>query len=120
MQLVEHHLIDRHDPRWQAIDAAAFASKHLYNAALYLTLRTGRGPAGARFSASVGAGTPRRRGPRRCSSRWTPAPGRARRLCPYCDGWEWRDAPIALYGTSKDMAELALEMTGWSRDPVIC
>jgi putative transposase len=35
MQLVEQHRIDRHDPRWQAIDAAALASKHLYNKALY-------------------------------------------------------------------------------------
>ncbi len=37
MQLAEQHRIDRHDPRWVAIDAAAFASKNLYNAALYLT-----------------------------------------------------------------------------------
>jgi putative transposase len=37
MQLVEQHLIDRHDPRFAAIDTAAFASKHLYNAALYAT-----------------------------------------------------------------------------------
>jgi len=37
MQLVEQHRIDRHDPRWAALDAAAFASKNLYNAALYLT-----------------------------------------------------------------------------------
>jgi putative transposase len=37
MQLVEQHRIDCHDPRWQAIDAAAFAFKNLYNAALYLT-----------------------------------------------------------------------------------
>jgi len=37
MHLVEQHRIDRHDPRWRAIDAAAFASKNLYNAALYVT-----------------------------------------------------------------------------------
>jgi len=37
MQLVEQHRIDGHDPRWKAIDVAAFASKNLYNAALYLT-----------------------------------------------------------------------------------
>ena len=36
MQLVEQHRIDRHDPRWLAIDEAAFASKNLYNATLYL------------------------------------------------------------------------------------
>ena len=37
MQLVERHRIDRHDARFVAIDAAAFASKNLYNAALYIT-----------------------------------------------------------------------------------
>jgi putative transposase len=36
MQLVEQHRIDRHDPRFAPIDAAAFASKNLYNAALYV------------------------------------------------------------------------------------
>src|SRR5205085_9776153 len=37
VQRVEQHRIDRHDPRWAAIDQAAFASKNLYNAALYRT-----------------------------------------------------------------------------------
>jgi putative transposase len=35
MQLVEQHIIDRHDPRFPVIDPASFASKNLYNAALY-------------------------------------------------------------------------------------
>src|SRR6266516_3467100 len=35
MQLVEQHVIDRNDPRYSVIDAAAFASKNLYNAANY-------------------------------------------------------------------------------------
>jgi IS605 OrfB family transposase len=35
MQLVEKHVIERYDPRWSVIDAACFASKNLYNAALY-------------------------------------------------------------------------------------
>ncbi len=35
MQLVEQHVIDRNDPRYAVIDAAAFASKNLYNAANY-------------------------------------------------------------------------------------
>jgi IS605 OrfB family transposase len=35
MQLVEQHVIDRSDPRYAAIDAAAFASKNLYNAGNY-------------------------------------------------------------------------------------
>jgi IS605 OrfB family transposase len=35
MQLVEQHVISRTDARFAAIDGAAFASKNLYNAALY-------------------------------------------------------------------------------------
>src|SRR2546428_2997565 len=35
MQLVEQHVIGRTDPRFTLIDQAAFASKNLYNAALY-------------------------------------------------------------------------------------
>lgn len=35
MQLVEQHRIDRNHPAWQAIDDATFASKNLYNLALY-------------------------------------------------------------------------------------
>jgi putative transposase len=36
MQLVERHIIKKADPRFAAIDAAAFASKNLYNAANYV------------------------------------------------------------------------------------
>jgi putative transposase len=35
VQLVEQHVIDRKDPRFAVIDAAAFKSKNLYNAANY-------------------------------------------------------------------------------------
>ena len=35
MQLVEQHVINKRDPRYSVIDAAAFASKNLYNAANY-------------------------------------------------------------------------------------
>jgi putative transposase len=35
MQLVEQHIISTEDPRFAVIDAAAFASKNLYNAANY-------------------------------------------------------------------------------------
>lgn len=35
MQLVEQHLIRKSDPRYRAIDQAAFASKNLYNQATY-------------------------------------------------------------------------------------
>jgi putative transposase len=37
MRLVERHVIKRADPRFQVIDRAAFASKNLYNKALYVT-----------------------------------------------------------------------------------
>ena len=35
MQLVEQHIINKTDSRFQSIDEAAFASKNLYNAANY-------------------------------------------------------------------------------------
>jgi putative transposase len=35
LQLVEQHVVSKDDPRFAVIDAAAFASKNLYNAALY-------------------------------------------------------------------------------------
>ncbi len=36
MELVEQHIIDRQDRRFAVIDPACFASKNLYNAALYI------------------------------------------------------------------------------------
>lgn len=37
--------------------------------------------------------------------------------CPYCDGWEMRDKPIAVYGRGDDKgAALALEMTIWNQE----
>ena len=36
MQLAEQHIIDRQDKRFAVIDPACFASKNLYNAALYI------------------------------------------------------------------------------------
>lgn len=42
-------------------------------------------------------------------------------VCPYCDGWELRDQPLAVYGRGDDKgAGLALEMTLWSNDIVLC
>ena len=41
--------------------------------------------------------------------------------CPYCDGWEMRDQPLAVYGRGDDKGGgMALEMTHWSRDTVLC
>jgi len=36
MQVVERHIIDKHDPRWIIIDEAALLAKNVYNAANYL------------------------------------------------------------------------------------
>jgi thioredoxin reductase len=41
-------------------------------------------------------------------------------LCPYCDGWECRDAPIAVFGEGKRGFEMARAMTAWSRDILLC
>lgn len=47
--------------------------------------------------------------------------GRGVFSCPYCDGWEVRDQPLAVYGqTDAPAGALALELLGWSRDIVLC
>ncbi len=46
--------------------------------------------------------------------------GRSVFHCPYCDGWELRDQPLAVYGQGENGAGLALELTLWSRDLVLC
>ncbi|HEU4936443.1 MAG TPA: NAD(P)/FAD-dependent oxidoreductase [Vicinamibacterales bacterium] len=46
--------------------------------------------------------------------------GRSVFHCPYCDGWEIRDQPIAIYGKGDRGVGLALELTAWSRDLVLC
>ena len=40
--------------------------------------------------------------------------------CPYCDGWEVRDEPLAIYGRGERGLGLSLELTAWSRDLVLC
>src|SRR4051794_19966539 len=40
--------------------------------------------------------------------------------CPYCDGWEWRDQPIAVYGRGEAGAAMALGLTIWTDDLVLC
>lgn len=40
--------------------------------------------------------------------------------CPYCDGWEHRDQPLAVLGGTENAAQLALELLVWSRDVVLC
>ena len=46
--------------------------------------------------------------------------GRSVFHCPYCDGWEMRDQPIAIYGRGESGSGLAVEMTLWSRDLALC
>ena len=40
--------------------------------------------------------------------------------CPYCDGWEWRDRPLAAYGEGEAGTGLALSLTFWSPDVLLC
>jgi thioredoxin reductase len=40
--------------------------------------------------------------------------------CPYCDGWELRDAPIAVYGKRLRGFEIARALTAWTRDIALC
>lgn len=46
--------------------------------------------------------------------------GRSVHHCPYCDGWEWRDQPLAAYGTAREASGLAMSLLNWSRDVVVC
>ncbi|MFO7180508.1 MAG: NAD(P)/FAD-dependent oxidoreductase [Pseudomonadota bacterium] len=47
--------------------------------------------------------------------------GRGVHHCPYCDGWEVRDRPLAVYGRGDAKgAGLALELLLWSRSVVLC
>jgi thioredoxin reductase len=40
--------------------------------------------------------------------------------CPYCDGWEFRGRPLAVYGKASRGFEIARALTGWSEDVVLC
>jgi thioredoxin reductase len=40
--------------------------------------------------------------------------------CPYCDGWEWRDKPVAIWGRGEQGLALALALTVWTDDLVLC
>lgn len=39
--------------------------------------------------------------------------------CPYCDGWEWRDQPLGIYGRGEKGVGLALMLHQWSADLVL-
>jgi thioredoxin reductase len=40
--------------------------------------------------------------------------------CPFCDGWEVRDRPLAVHGAGPEAARSALVVSTWSRDVVLC
>lgn len=40
--------------------------------------------------------------------------------CPYCDGWEVRGQPLAVYGAGTTGYEYAVELLGWSPDVILC
>lgn len=40
--------------------------------------------------------------------------------CPYCDGWEHRDQPLAVIGEGKMGAAYAAELSGWSAHITLC
>lgn len=46
--------------------------------------------------------------------------GRSVFHCPYCDGWEMGDRPLAVYGRGENGFGLTLELLLWSRDLVLC
>ena len=46
--------------------------------------------------------------------------GKSVHHCPYRDAWEWRDQPLAVYGRAEPGTALALALTVWSDDVVLC
>ncbi len=40
--------------------------------------------------------------------------------CPFCDAWEWRDQPLAVHGTTHEAAGVALGLTAWTGDVLLC
>jgi thioredoxin reductase len=50
------------------------------------------------------------------AERW----GRSVFNCPYCDGWEVQNRPLAALGNGPAALRLALQLTGWTSDIVLC
>ena len=46
--------------------------------------------------------------------------GKSVHQCPYCDGWELRGAPIAVYGKRARGVEMARAITAWTSDIALC
>jgi thioredoxin reductase len=46
--------------------------------------------------------------------------GKSVHVCPYCDGWENRNAPLAVYGRGEKGANFANLLRQWTEDLVLC
>jgi thioredoxin reductase len=46
--------------------------------------------------------------------------GKSAFVCPYCDGWELRDQPLAIIAKGQGAHHLAKMLTGWTNQTVIC
>jgi thioredoxin reductase len=46
--------------------------------------------------------------------------GRSVFHCPFCDGWEVRDRPLAIHGNGPAAARSAMVLSGWSNDVLLC
>ena len=46
--------------------------------------------------------------------------GKSVHHCPYCDAWEHRDRPIAVYGRGRPGMGLAMSLKTWTEDVTLC
>jgi thioredoxin reductase len=46
--------------------------------------------------------------------------GRSVFHCPYCDGWEWRERRIGVFGRAAGGTHLSIALKTWSDDVVLC
>ena len=46
--------------------------------------------------------------------------GHSVHVCPYCDGWEHRDAPVAAFGKGEKGTGFALLLRQWTHDLILC
>jgi thioredoxin reductase len=46
--------------------------------------------------------------------------GKSVHVCPYCDGWEHRNAPVAVYGREDKGTIFAMLLRQWTDDLVLC
>jgi thioredoxin reductase len=40
--------------------------------------------------------------------------------CPYCDAWEFKDRPVAVFGAGKRGLEMGRALTAWTHDIAVC